>query len=63
MALAYKVKCDGFWFTEFVGVNLLKFPFTKWCFMETILARYGVVTLLHVSKKPIHFMNRFFYSF
>ncbi len=29
-------------FTAFVGLNLLQSAFTRWCLMETILARMGV---------------------
>ncbi|MEN6374068.1 MAG: DUF2892 domain-containing protein [Smithella sp.] len=31
-----------FFFTAFVGANLLQSAFTKWCFMETILGKLGV---------------------
>ena len=30
-------------FTAFVGVNLLQSAFTKWCLMEDILAKLGVI--------------------
>jgi H+/gluconate symporter-like permease len=30
-------------FTAFVGVNLAQSAFTRWCLMEKILARIGVV--------------------
>lgn len=30
------------WFTAFVGANLLQSSFTKWCLMETFLAKLGV---------------------
>jgi hypothetical protein len=30
-------------FTAFVGLNLLQSAFTKWCLMEDILARFGIV--------------------
>ncbi len=31
-----------FYFTAFVGANLLQSAFTKWCLMEQILAKIGV---------------------
>ena len=31
-----------FWFTAFVGVNLLQSAFTNWCPMMTILRKAGV---------------------
>jgi hypothetical protein len=31
-----------FWFTAFVGVNLLQSAFTDWCPMMTILRKVGV---------------------
>ncbi len=30
-------------FTAFVGLNLLQSAFTKWCLMEDILAKLGIV--------------------
>ncbi len=30
------------WFTAFVGANLLQSGITRWCLMETILAKLGV---------------------
>jgi DUF2892 family protein len=32
-----------FFFTTFVGLNLLQSAFTKWCLMEIILTKLGVV--------------------
>jgi Inner membrane protein YgaP-like, transmembrane domain len=32
-----------FFFTVFVGLNLLQSAFTKWCLMEIILTKLGVV--------------------
>lgn len=31
-----------FFFTAFVGINLLQSAFTKWCLMEDILEKLGV---------------------
>jgi hypothetical protein len=30
------------WFTVFIGANLIQSGFTKWCLLETILAKLGV---------------------
>ncbi len=35
------------WFNAFVGLNLLQSAFTKWCLMETFLARLGMA-----SRRP-----------
>jgi hypothetical protein len=31
-----------FFFTAFVGLNLLQSAFTKWCLMEDILSKMGI---------------------
>jgi hypothetical protein len=31
-----------YFFTAFVGINLLQSAFTKWCLMEDILEKFGV---------------------
>ena len=31
-----------YWFTAFVGVNLIQSSFTKWCLMEDILKGLGI---------------------
>ncbi|WP_242158305.1 YgaP family membrane protein [Aestuariivivens sediminis] len=36
------VNPNWFWFTLFVGANLLQSAITKWCLMETILIKLGV---------------------
>jgi Protein of unknown function (DUF2892) len=43
LALGYWVNPLWFLFTAFVGVNLIQSAFTKWCLMETILSRLGLV--------------------
>lgn len=43
LALGYWVSPYWFLFTAFVGVNLVQSAFTRWCLMEKILARLGVV--------------------
>jgi len=40
--LGHFVNENWFFFTAFVGVNLLQSSFTKWCLMEKILLRAGV---------------------
>jgi EamA domain-containing membrane protein RarD len=42
LALGYWVNPLWFLFTAFVGVNLIQSAFTRWCLMETILAKLGV---------------------
>lgn len=43
LALGYWVNELWFLFTAFVGVNLIQSAFTRWCLMETILKRLGLV--------------------
>jgi hypothetical protein len=43
LALGYWVNPLWFLFTAFVGVNLVQSAFTRWCLMETILSRLGIV--------------------
>lgn len=43
LALGYWVNPLWFLFTAFVGVNLIQSAFTRWCLMETILSRLGLV--------------------
>lgn len=42
LLLAVKVNVDWLWLTAFVGANLFQSAFTKWCLMDTILAKLGV---------------------
>ncbi len=42
LILALYVNQNWFWFTAFVGVNLLQSSLTKWCLMEDILTKFGV---------------------
>ncbi|MEK9146283.1 MAG: DUF2892 domain-containing protein [Elusimicrobiota bacterium] len=39
LALAVWVSPKWFWFTAFVGANLLQSAFTKWCLMEDIIRK------------------------
>ncbi len=42
LLLGIYVHKNWFWFTGFVGANLLQSAFTQWCLMEKILAKLGV---------------------
>jgi hypothetical protein len=42
LALGIWVNQNWFWFTAFVGANLLQSSMTKWCLMEDILKKAGV---------------------
>lgn len=40
--LGMYVNANWFWFTLFVGANLLQSAFTRWCLMEDIIRKLGV---------------------
>jgi hypothetical protein len=40
--LGMYVNPNFYWFTIFVGANLLQSSITKWCLMEDILTKLGV---------------------
>ena len=40
--LGMYVNENWFWFTLFVGANLLQSSITKWCLMDDILTKLGV---------------------
>jgi hypothetical protein len=40
--LGMYVHPNFYWFTIFVGANLLQSSFTNWCLMEDILRKLGV---------------------
>lgn len=40
--LGMYVNVNWFWFTAFVGANLLQFSFTRWCPMDSVLKLLGV---------------------
>lgn len=40
LALGIWVSPYWFWFTAFVGVNLLQSSFTRWCLMEDLLKKF-----------------------
>jgi hypothetical protein len=42
LALGHFVHPYWFFFTAFVGLNLLQSAFTKWCLMEDILKKVGL---------------------
>ena len=42
LALGTWVNHNWYWFTAFVGANLLQSGFTRWCLMEDILRKFGI---------------------
>jgi len=42
LALGIWVNPNWFWFTAFVGANLLQSGVSQWCLMEKILRKLGV---------------------
>jgi len=42
LALGYWVSPYWYFFTAFVGLNLLQSSFTRWCLMETMLEKVGI---------------------
>jgi len=42
LALGYWVNPYFYLFTAFVGLNLLQSSFTRWCLMESLLAKVGI---------------------
>ena len=42
IALGYFYHPYWYFFTAFVGINLIQSAFTKWCLMEDILGKFGV---------------------
>ena len=42
LALGTWVNPNWYWFTAFIGLNLLQSGFTNWCPMMTILRKLGV---------------------
>lgn len=42
LALAHFVNPNWYWFTAFVGANLLQSGFTNWCLMSVFLEKLGV---------------------
>lgn len=42
VGLGYFHHAYWFFFTAFVGINLLQSAFTRWCLMEEILKKLGV---------------------
>jgi hypothetical protein len=54
LALGYWVNPLWFLFTAFVGVNLIQSAFTRWCLMETILARLGLARTEREHARQLH---------
>jgi hypothetical protein len=42
VVLTLYVHENWFWFTVFIGVNMIQSAFTKWCLLESILLKLGV---------------------
>jgi hypothetical protein len=42
VVLGQMVDANWYWFTAFIGLNLLQSAFTNWCPMMTILRKLGV---------------------
>ena len=42
LALGHWVNANWYWFTVFVGANLIQSSLTKWCLMEIILKKVGL---------------------
>jgi hypothetical protein len=42
LTLGYLHSPYWYFFTAFVGLNLLQSAFTRWCLMETILEKTGI---------------------
>ncbi len=42
LALGYWVSPYFYLFTAFVGLNLMQSSFTRWCLMESLLAKAGI---------------------
>ena len=42
VAVGYWVSPYGYWFTAFVGLNLIQSAFTKWCPMMVVLRKMGL---------------------
>jgi hypothetical protein len=42
LLLAHFVSPNWYWFTAFVGANLLQSAFTQWCLLGIILGKLGL---------------------
>ena len=47
VVLGHFVSPNWYYFTAFVGLNLLQSAFTKWCPMITVLKKFGVKSCPH----------------
>ena len=52
LALGTWVSHYWYWFTAFVGLNLLQSGFTGWCLMEDILKKIGIGESTKTSVRP-----------
>lgn len=52
LALGHWVDPNWFWFTAFVGANLIQSALTKWCLMEDILKKLGWAGPTEGGEKP-----------
>ena len=50
LALGTWVHTNWYWFTAFVGLNLLQSGFTNWCPMMSILRKLGVKDVACATK-------------
>lgn len=41
LLLGIYVNQNWFWFTAFVGANLLQYSFSNWCLMDVLLKKLG----------------------
>jgi DUF2892 family protein len=54
LGLGIWVNHNWFWFTAFVGANLLQSGFTNWCLAEIILRKLGVGGATGQQAQPRH---------
>ncbi len=53
LGLGWFVHPAWFLFTAFVGLNLIQSAFTRWCLMEKILARLGLVGSDQAARREV----------
>lgn len=52
VVLSVYVSPKWMWFTVFIGVNLIQSAFTKWCLLETLLAKAGLKKSVGACSAP-----------
>ncbi len=52
LALGTWVNHNWYWFTAFVGANLLQSGLSNWCLMENILLKLGVGSASRLPSRP-----------